>query len=62
MVIVQNTAPWTFFGPMPINPCPDASFDLGLDAFAPHSLNPLPAARFGLRMLRGSRAGGVPGS
>ena len=61
MLIVQNTAPWTFFGPFPINPCPDASFDLGLDVFAPHSLGPLPAARFGLRMLRGSRAGAVPG-
>ena len=61
MVIVQNTAPWTFFGPFPINPCPEASFDLGLDVFAPHSLGPLPAARFGLRMLRGSRAGAVPG-
>jgi diacylglycerol kinase family enzyme len=61
MVIIQNTAPWTFFGPFPINPCPRASFDLGLDVFAPHSLSPLPAARFGLRMLRGSRAGEVPG-
>ena len=61
MVIIQNTAPWTFFGPFAINPCPRASFDLGLDVFAPHSLGPLPAARFGLRMLRGSRAGAVPG-
>jgi diacylglycerol kinase family enzyme len=61
MVIIQNTAPWTFFGPFAINPCPRASFDLGLDVFAPHSLGPLPAARFGLRMLRGSRAGEVPG-
>ena len=62
MVIIQNTAPWTFFGPFAINPCPRASFDLGLDVFAPHSLGPLPAARFGLRMLRGSRAGAVAGS
>jgi diacylglycerol kinase family enzyme len=61
MAIIQNTAPWTFFGPFAINPCPRASFDLGLDVFAPHSLSPLPAARFGLRMLRGSRAGAVPG-
>jgi diacylglycerol kinase family enzyme len=61
LVIVQNTAPWTFFGPFAINPCPRASFDLGLDAFALHSLGPLPAARFGLRMLRGSRGGEVPG-
>lgn len=61
MAIIQNTAPWTFFGPFAINPCPRASFDLGLDVFAPHSLAPLPAARFGLRMLRGSLAGEVPG-
>ena len=61
LVIVQNTAPWTFFGPMPINPCPLASFELGLDVFAPHSLGPLSTTRYGLRMLRGSRAGAVPG-
>lgn len=30
-VIVQNTAPWTYFGPRAINACPDASFDTGLD-------------------------------
>jgi diacylglycerol kinase family enzyme len=30
-VIVQNTAPWTYFGPRPINACPDASFETGLD-------------------------------
>ncbi|MGB8021985.1 MAG: diacylglycerol kinase family protein [Candidatus Nanopelagicales bacterium] len=61
MVIVQNTAPWTYLGPIPINPCPDASFDLGLDVFAPHSLGVFSTARFGARMVRGSRAGEVPG-
>lgn len=30
-VIVQNTAPWTYFGARPINACPDASFETGLD-------------------------------
>lgn len=33
-VIVQNTAPWTYFGSRPVNPCPDASFDTGLDLLA----------------------------
>jgi len=33
-VIVQNTAPWTFLGDRPLNPNPDASFDLGLDVLA----------------------------
>ena len=61
MAIIQNTSPWTFFGSFPINPCPRASFHLGLDVFAPHSLGPLSTTRYGLRMLRGSRAGAVPG-
>ncbi len=61
LVIVQNTAPWTYFGSYPINPCPRASFDLGLDVFAPHALGPIATSRYGLRMLRGSRAAGVPG-
>ncbi len=61
LVIVQNTAPWTYFGSVPINACPRASFDLGLDVFAPHSLGLLSTARFGSRMLRGSKAGSVPG-
>ena len=30
-VIVQNTAPWTYFRDRPVNPCPEASFDTGLD-------------------------------
>ncbi|MCU0283881.1 MAG: hypothetical protein MUD13_08285 [Candidatus Nanopelagicales bacterium] len=62
MVIVQNTAPWTYVGPMPVNPCPRASFDTGLDVFAPHSLGVPSTVRYGLRMLRGSRASGVPGA
>jgi diacylglycerol kinase family enzyme len=32
--LVCNTDPWTYFGEYPVRPCPDASFDLGLDAFA----------------------------
>jgi len=33
LVIVQNTAPWTYLGNLPIHACPDASFDTGLDLF-----------------------------
>jgi diacylglycerol kinase family enzyme len=61
LAIVQNTAPWTYLGPMPVNACPDASFDLGLDMFAPHSLGIVSTTRFGLRMIRGSHAGSVEG-
>jgi diacylglycerol kinase family enzyme len=38
-VIVQNTAPWTYLGDRPINPCPDASFDTGLDLMAMRELH-----------------------
>jgi diacylglycerol kinase family enzyme len=41
-VIVQNTAPWTFLGDRPINTCPDASFDTGLDLMGLKALH-LPA-------------------
>ena len=34
MAIVQNTAPWTYFGERPVHPSPLASFDEGLDLFA----------------------------
>jgi diacylglycerol kinase family enzyme len=34
LALVCNTDPWTFFGERPVRPCPDASFDLGLDVFA----------------------------
>ncbi len=33
-VIIQNTAPWTYLRDRPVNPNPDASFDLGLDVMA----------------------------
>jgi diacylglycerol kinase family enzyme len=33
-VIVQNTAPWTYLWGRPINCCPEASFDTGLDLLA----------------------------
>jgi diacylglycerol kinase family enzyme len=31
--LVCNTSPWTFLGVRPVRPCPDASFDTGLDLF-----------------------------
>jgi diacylglycerol kinase family enzyme len=38
LAIVQNSSPWTFLGPIPVDPCPRASFDTGLDLFAPRSM------------------------
>ncbi|WP_149100653.1 diacylglycerol/lipid kinase family protein [Actinoplanes teichomyceticus] len=44
-VIVQNTAPWTYVGDRPVDPNPDASFDLGLDILALRRLEVFGTAR-----------------
>lgn len=41
MVMVANTAPWTFLGTRPIGPFPRASFDTGLDLYALRTLRTL---------------------
>ena len=33
LALVCNTAPWTYVGARPLDPCPRASFDTGLDVF-----------------------------
>jgi diacylglycerol kinase family enzyme len=38
-VIVQNATPWTYLGDRPVNPCPDASFETGLDVMAMRELH-----------------------
>lgn len=57
LTIVQNTSPWTYFGNVPIDPCPHASFETGLDVFAIRRLGPVTTARAARRMLARSRAG-----
>jgi diacylglycerol kinase family enzyme len=42
MVMVANTAPWTYLHSRPIGPFPRASFDRGLDLYALRSLRTLP--------------------
>ncbi len=54
---VQNTTPWTYFGAVPIEPCPRASFDTGLDVFALRSLGLAAIARYARRMVTASPAG-----
>ncbi len=54
---VQNTAPWTYLGPVRVDPCPRASFDTGLDLFAAHSMTVSASLRHARRMLTRSRAG-----
>lgn len=38
LAIICNTSPWTFLGNRPLQPCPEASFDSGLDLLAPRKL------------------------
>jgi diacylglycerol kinase family enzyme len=52
-VIVQNTAPWTYLHDRPINPCPDASFDTGLDVMALRALSLPTTALAATRLLTG---------
>ena len=53
VAFVQNTAPWTYLGSLPINPCPDASFDTGLDVFSLRRLKVPTALAAAGRLLRG---------
>ena len=55
LTIVQNSSPWTFLGPLPVDPCPRASFDTGLDLFAPRSLAVPHLIGHVRRMLMGNR-------
>ena len=45
LALVCNSDPWTYLGPRPVRPCPDASFDLGLDLFGLRSLGTLTTLR-----------------
>ena len=42
LVIVSNTAPWTYLGGRAVNPSPAASFDTGLDLLGFRTLRTLP--------------------
>jgi diacylglycerol kinase family enzyme len=41
LAIVSNTSPWTYLGPRPLNPNPQADINLGLDVFGLRSLDTL---------------------
>lgn len=38
LALVCNTSPWTYAGSRPVSPCPQASFDTGLDVFGLRTL------------------------
>ncbi len=55
--VVQNTSPWTYFGTWPIDPCPQATFETGLDVFALRAMRIAAAMRATRRMVMSPRAG-----
>ena len=54
LCIVQNSAPWTFMGELPVNPNPGATFDEDLAVFAIRDLRVLPSLVWTRRLLWGS--------
>ncbi|HVV31090.1 MAG TPA: diacylglycerol kinase family protein [Mycobacteriales bacterium] len=50
--LVCNTAPWSYLGDRPVNPCPQASFDTGLDVFGLTRMRPLPTLRILAQLFR----------
>ncbi len=56
LAIVQNCSPWTYMGNLPVNACPQASFETGLDVLAIRDMRVLPSLRVTGRLLRSSTA------
>lgn len=54
LAIVQNSAPWTFLGELPVNPVPTASFDDDLSVFAIRDLRVVPSLFVTQRLIWGS--------
>ncbi len=50
--LVCNTSPWTYLGDRPVLPCPEASFDTGLDLFGLRAMRPLPTLRIVSQLFR----------
>jgi diacylglycerol kinase family enzyme len=57
LALVCNTDPWTYLGSRPVRPCPDASFDDGLDVFG---LTSAPTAAVLRHLAQLLRKGGHP--
>ena len=51
--IIQNTSPWTYLGDRPVDACPGASFDLGLDLMALRELRLTSTSRTAMQLLLG---------
>lgn len=46
LALVCNTSPWTYLGKRPVVPCPEASFETGLDLFGLRRLNTVTTLRY----------------
>jgi diacylglycerol kinase family enzyme len=51
-VLVANAAPWTYLHDRPINLAPEASFDTGLDVFAPRTMRTVATLRYTAQAAR----------
>lgn len=56
LAIVQNCSPWTYLGTLPVNACPQASFETGLDVLTIRDMRVIPSLRVTGRLLRSSQA------
>ena len=54
LALVCSSDTWTYLGTRPVRPCPDASFDLGLDLFALRSLGTVSTLRHLRQILAAS--------
>lgn len=61
LAVVALTSPWTYVGPVPIDPFPDASYRDGLDAMAVTDLRVRAVTALATRMLAATGVDGLPG-
>ena len=61
LAIVANTSPWTYLGNRPLQPCPDATFESGLDLYAVRRLRTAAGLRQVRQLLGKPRPGGPRG-
>lgn len=54
LAVVQNCSPWTYLAGLPVNACPNASFESGLDVLAVRDMRVIPSLRVTGRLLRSS--------
>lgn len=61
LAVIALTSPWTYVGPIPIDPFPQASYEHGLDAMAVTDLRVRAVTALAARMLAGTGVDGLAG-